>query len=514
MRRSTPTPLPSRTCGLLSLAVLATLVAPALGATGPDDLDPRIERVEAGLLPRYVERSRLGQPVSIADRMRELGIPGLSVAVIDDGEIAWVRGYGVLDVESERPVSPETLFLAGSISKPVAATGALRLVREGKLDLDEDVNERLRSWRVPASDALGNETVTLRRLLTHTAGLTVHGFPGYDRSAELPTVPQILDGEEPANTAAVRVDIRPGTEWRYSGGGYTVMQLLLSDVTGRPFEQLMAETVLAPFGMRASTYENPLPERLHALAASGYFAAERPVDQDWHVYPEMAAAGLWTTAGDLARFAIGIQKAAAGESDTVLDQATAKAMLTPGLGDWGLGPSLSGEGETARFGHGGRDAGFDARLLAYVSQGKGVALLINVNDNEGFLGEVVDAVARAHEWPDHDFQEQQGFVRLAPAELERYVGTYEIEAGGNGEGPDLPARTLNVFTFDDRLWISPRLGSRFQLLAEGEGDRFHVRGAGALEFERDDSAGRGSGEITAVNFELFGNAGRADRHGR
>jgi CubicO group peptidase (beta-lactamase class C family) len=213
--------------------------------------DPRIARVESDIRPRFVERSRQALPVTLLERMAELGVPGLSVAVLDDGEIAWARGYGVLDLETRRPVTPETLFLAGSISKPVAAACALRLVQEGKLGLDDDVNRWLRSWRVPPSEAMGDEVVTLRRLLTHTAGLTVHGFPGYPRTADLPTIQQILDGESPANTAPVRVDILPGSEWRYSGGGYTVMQLLIGDVSGRPFGELLGETVLLPFGMRA-----------------------------------------------------------------------------------------------------------------------------------------------------------------------------------------------------------------------------------------------------------------------
>jgi len=292
---------------LIGAALLPTATISALELVAEPSVapDPRIAQVENGLLPRFVERSRAGQPIGLLERMAELGIPGLSVAVIDGRELAWARGYGVLDLESKREVTPESLFLAGSISKPVAATAALRLVQEGKLTLDGDVNRWLRSWRLPSSAAFGDEVVTLRRLLTHTAGLTVHGFPGYART-EIPTVPQVLDGEAPANTAAVRVDLTPGTEWRYSGGGYTVMQLLLADVSGRPFEELVADSVLGPFGMASSTYQNPLPADFHQLAATGHHPGQRPVAGGWHVYPEMAAAGLWTTASDLARFAIGI----------------------------------------------------------------------------------------------------------------------------------------------------------------------------------------------------------------
>ena len=233
-------------------------------------------------------------------------VPGLSIAVIDNFQIAWVKAFGVIESGSATPVTPTTLFQAGSISKPVAAAGALYLVEAGKLALDENVNEKLKTWKVPDNEFTKNQKVTLRRLMSHTAGLTVHGFPGYDVDAPLPTLVQILNGEKPANTPPIRVDLVPGTQVRYSGGGVTIEQLLMMDVSGKPFPALLREIVLDKIGMADSSYEQPLPAPRAAKTASGTDANGKVVHGRWHIYPEMAAAGLWTTPTDLGKFAIEI----------------------------------------------------------------------------------------------------------------------------------------------------------------------------------------------------------------
>jgi CubicO group peptidase (beta-lactamase class C family) len=275
--------------------------------------------------------------------MEHHNVPGISIAVINDGKIEWARGYGLADVAEGRPVTTTTLFQAASISKPVAATAALTLVEEGSLELDRNVNEWLVSWKMPENDYTAVQPVTLRELLTHSAGTTVHGFPGYARSAQIPNAIGVLDGE--GNTDPIRVDIVPGSQWRYSGGGYTAMQLLLTDVAGMSFAAIMRERVLGPAGMSESTYEQPLPESRWSQAATGYRPDSSEVEEKWHVYPEQAAAGLWTTPTDLAHFAIAVQQAYAGESESMLSQEMAEAMLTPDENDWGLGPGIMGGGD-------------------------------------------------------------------------------------------------------------------------------------------------------------------------
>jgi CubicO group peptidase (beta-lactamase class C family) len=334
----------------------------------------------------------------IHEQMKKRNIAGLSLAVIDGGKIVKARGYGFTELGGSTPVTTETLFQAGSISKPVSALGALLLVEKGKLSLDEDVNRKLKSWKVPENDFTKRTPVTLRTLLTHTAGLTVHGFPGYAVSAGKPTLVQVLNGERPANTPAIRVDIPVGSKWRYSGGGYTVMQQLVQDVTGQPFPDYMRSAVLSKLGMTASTFEQPLPPPKRALAATGYYPGGRAVPEKWHVYPEMAAAGLWTTASDLARYAIGVQSAYAGKPGSILSRETARAMLSLQAENWGLGPSVEGAGSGLRFSHGGRDEGFDAHFVAYAETGQGAAVMINANDNSPVLARILELVAKEYGW--------------------------------------------------------------------------------------------------------------------
>ncbi len=214
-----------------------------------------ISRIENGLLPRVRVEGEPGW--TLGERMDRWNVEAVSVAVIDDFDIAWARAWGVADREEGKPATTGTLFQAGSISKPVAATGALRMVEEGMLDLDTPVNEYLTSWQLPDNEFTEQTPVTIRRLLSHTAGTTVHGFPGYAPWEPIPTIPQVLDGVPPANTAAVRVDIPPGSQVRYSGGGTTIVQLAMTDVSGEPFPELLHRLVLEPAGMTQQHVREP-----------------------------------------------------------------------------------------------------------------------------------------------------------------------------------------------------------------------------------------------------------------
>lgn len=336
----------------------------------------------------------------IAAEMKCHHIPGVSLAVIENGSIRTARGYGFTDKSGKTQVTSTTLFQAGSVSKPVAAVGALRLVDDGRLSLDGNVNQWLKQWKVPENQFTKDEKVTLRRILSHSAGLTVHGFPGYAAGKRLPTLIQVLDGAKPANTAAIRVSSVPGSTWRYSGGGYTVMQQLMTELTGKPFAVFMEETVLGPLCMASSTYEQPLPEDKAMSAATGYYGNGKPVPSRWHTYPEMAAAGLWTTASDLARFAIGIQQAFTGKPNAVLSQSITRQMLSPQKERSGLGFGLNGDGKTLSFAHDGRDEGFDTFLMAYAETGQGVVIMVNANDDSGAVKRMVAAVRQEYHWPE------------------------------------------------------------------------------------------------------------------
>lgn len=411
-----------RHCTLL-LAFLALLVheAPASAQA------TRIARVEAGLRRA---RTIKGKPVAamrLDERMRHYKVPGVTIAVIDSFRIAWARGYGVREAGGTSPVTTETLFQAASISKPVAALAALRLVQEGKLDLDEDVNLKLTSWKVPENDFTIVQPVTLRRLLSHGAGLTVHGFPGYASNARVPTVLQVLEGQSPANTAAIRADTVPGARWRYSGGGYTVMQQLLEDVTGKSFPDVMRTLVLTPLGMSRSTYEQPLPSTLIGNAASGHRSDGTIVQGRWYTHPEMAAAGLWTTPSDVARYAIEVQLAAAGRSNKVLSQPTAAQILTRQTGTHGLGPGLGGEGHDASFSHGGANQGFRAYFIAFRERGQGAVVMTNADGGGALASEIVRALAEEYDWPSSRPVEKTA-VDVALETLSSVAGRYALEA--------------------------------------------------------------------------------------
>ena len=365
----------------------------------------------------------------VAAQMAQRRIAGLSLAIIQDGRIVEARGYGTTELGGTVRVTPATLFQAGSISKPVAAVGALRLVEQGRLSLDTDVNATLTSWKVPSNQFTAVKPVTLRGLLSHTAGLTVHGFPGYDASGPMPTVVQVLDGAPPANTPPIRVDIAPGSKWRYSGGGFTVMQQMVVDVTGQPFPDYMRRAVLDPIGMTESSYQQPLPPEMAARTATGHYQDQRPVSGRWHVYPEMAAAGLWTTPSDLARFAIEIQQSYLGKSSKVLSPAMTRRYLTLEKDGYGLGVAVNGTGSSLMFSHGGRDEGFDASLTASAETGQGLVVMINANDNSGMIGRIIRFVATKYRWPalTSAYVPPAMTTEAIPlARLQSYAGRYEF----------------------------------------------------------------------------------------
>ena len=405
----------------LAFPALAALLAS--GASGPDSTG-RIARIEKGLRPPVLVEG--DATWTLEDRLRKFDVPGLSVAVIQDSRIVWAKGYGLADVEAKKPVTASTLFQAGSISKPVAAMGTLTLVEDGKLKLDGDINASLKTWKVPSNALTQKTPVTLEELLSHTAGLTVHGFPGYAAGSPVPTVVQVLDGAPPANTAPIRVDLAPGTQYRYSGGGYTVAQLAVTDVTGEAFPRFMADEVLRPIGMASSTYEQPLPESRVADAAAGYRQGGKPVEGKRHVYPEMAAAGLWTTPSDLARFEIAMQKMLRGEKGP-LSPAMARNMVTPRKGDYGLGFVIEDKGGSTYFSHDGADEGFQALLYASADKGYGAVLMANSDAGLRVMPEVLRAIAAEYGW--EGFQSEPiALAKLSPEELARYAGRYRLDS--------------------------------------------------------------------------------------
>jgi CubicO group peptidase (beta-lactamase class C family)/predicted transcriptional regulator YdeE len=380
----------------LSLILVAFLGA---GISAKDSAKPsaRLQRVEQVAVELPGAPGEAPLRLSIAELMKTFNVPGLSIAVIENYKIVDVKAYGVIAPGSSTPVTTKTLFQAGSISKPVAATAALSLVEQGKLSLDENVNNKLTTWKVPENEFTQTEKVTLRRLMSHTAGLTVHGFPGYDVDAPVPSIVQVLNGEKPANTDPIRVDIVPGTKSRYSGGGVTIEQLMMMDVTGKQFPALMRALVLDKIGMSDSSYEQPLPPARAAMTAGGAFGDGKPVHGKWHIYPEMAAAGLWTTPTDLAKFAIEIALSKQGKANHILSQKMTQEMLTPVKDNVGLG--LFMEKDTpGQFGHNGADEGFQALLTMNADTGNGAALMADSDNGISVMNYVLRRVVKEYAW--------------------------------------------------------------------------------------------------------------------
>lgn len=482
-----------------SILVLSALLVPA-AASAQRDVAHRMERVENGLRTAFTIRG-VDARFDIHERMRMYGVPGVSVAVINDGRIEWAKGYGVKEAGGSAPVDTATLFQAASISKPVAAIAALRLVEEGRLSLDEDVNARLVSWRVPQNDFTRAEPVTLRRLLSHSAGLTVHGFRGYAATERVPTVVQVLNGEPPANSAAVRADTLPGSLWRYSGGGSTVAQLLMHDVSGRDFPALIREYVLEPAHMVHSGYEQPLPASRAAAAATGHRPDGAAVEGKWHTYPEMFAAGLWTTPSDLARLAMQVQRSVRGE-EAILSHEMAGRMLTVQAGEYGLGFGIAeGDGWKA-FSHGGANEGFRAFFIAYTDRGQGAVVMTNSDAGSAIASEIIRAIAHEYAWPSWQ-SEERDVVAVDAAALADFAGDYTFET--NGRTLTLSVRLDGTQLVASGPMVAPR-GVSLTLHAATPERFFQLQGGPEIVFVRGPD-----GTVTHATLEGAGEPIRLDR---
>lgn len=404
---------------LIRVAYIMALLPIPAAAQQAAPAPSKIALVEQGLTSVVVLSGTPAPRRTIESEMRRLNVPGVSVAVLHGGTIDWSKGYGVTRADGPL-ITPYTLFQAGSISKPITALAALRLVQQHRLTLDGEVSAQLRGWKLPAPPG---EHVTLRELLSHTAGTTVHGFPGYAVGVAVPSLDDVLAGRAPANTKPVVVDTKPGTIWRYSGGGYTVIQKLISDVTGRPFGEVLRGEVLHPAGMTLSSFAQPVNAASLAIAAWPHDGLGKPVPGGPHTYPELAAAGLWSTPSDLLRYAIAVRNSAHGEKGSIIGQSLATAMLTPGKGQWGLGLEVHTTPADRAFAHGGSNEGYENFLVAYISSGDGVAVMTNGAQGAELGMEITQSVAAAYGWPSYT-SIKRASIPISADTRARMVGNY------------------------------------------------------------------------------------------
>jgi len=417
--------------------------------------------------------------MTLADRMQFYATPGVSIAFVDDGRIEWARAYGVREAGNAAPVTTDTIFNAGSISKPTTALAVLRLADAGKLDLDEDVNRGLTSWKIPDSAFLREKKVTLRGLLSHRAGVNVPSFIGYLAGEPVPTLEQVLDGKPPANTPAIRVEATPGEKFQYSGGGYTIAQQLLVDTQGKPFPELMKALVFDPLAMKHSTFEQP--PYADRDAAIGHDARGQVPKGRWRILPELAAAGMWTTPSDLARVVIDMQKGQRRKN-------------------WGLGFFVEGQGRSHRFSHGGSTLEFNSFLIGYTQGGQGAVIMCNALRCERLIQELLRSIAKEYGWPD--FQPKERTIgKIDPKILADYAGRYQFDFSKD--------YVLTLSPRGDKLAVElrqPTGTSSAELHPESETRFFRTDVEVDVEFFRD-----ASGRVTHMIFRQEGQDLRATR---
>jgi CubicO group peptidase (beta-lactamase class C family) len=477
-----------RMIALLGLIIVIAL--PARTAAQDRTAAGYVARIE-GVQPGAGANELAG--LTLAQLMDRFKVPGVSIAVIRDFEIHWAKGYGTRDVETGEPVDVETLFQAASISKPVAAMGVLKAVQDGLFTLDTDINTILTSWKLNGEGFTTERPVTPRGLTSHTSGLgDGFGFPGYDPAGPVPSVVQILEGEPPSNVRRIFMERPPMTLMEYSGGGVLLMQLALSDARKRPFADILRDDVLRPIGMSNSTYEQPLPPARDRNAARAHDAEGRSRGPKWHVYPELAAAGLWTTPSDLARFAIEVQKSSIGNSNRVLSRTTVQEMLSPvGVGSFAVGFSIERMGQGWYFSHGGSNWGFQCVLLAHKIKGYGLAIMTNADRGGALAAELSRRIQRAYEWDSFAEPAPRGYappverteITLPREVLESYVGVYEAA----------PPMSITVTLEDGQLHMQPTGQAKLRVHAEAR-DAFFPRAVNArITFTRD-----GNGQVTGL----------------
>ncbi len=415
------------------------------------------------------------QQFTLADRMKSNHVNGVSIALIKDYKIEWAKGYGWADSAEQRPITINSLFQAGSISKSLNGVGILKLVQEGKLNLDSDINIYLKSWKFPYDSLSKGKKITIANLLSHTAGLTVHGFDGYEKGDTIPALIQILNGEKPANNKAIRSMYESSLKSEYSGGGTTISQLILQDVTGQPYDTYMWNNVLNPMGMSNSFYTQPPPADKENLLATGYYNDGKEVKGKYHIYPEQAAAGLWTNPTDLAKYIIETQLSLQGKSNKVLSPETTRLRLTPYIdSSAALGVFIIKKGNEKYFNHDGSDEGFVAAYFGSMENGNGAVVMANT-DNGSLLSEVINSLAAVYNWKDFYTPKIKKVVTVNNEILKSYVGNYKLHRD-----------TLNVTLEKEGLVLRLDSKTKYKIYFTSDVDFFMLEMAGSeVKFTKD-----------------------------
>ncbi|PSL44243.1 CubicO group peptidase (beta-lactamase class C family) [Chitinophaga niastensis] len=418
------------------------------------ELEDKIKQVENNLVPWVKDQDSL--KFSIKDRMAKYNINGLSIVVIKNYKIEWAKGYGWANVEKKQPVTTKTLFQAGSISKSLNGVGILKLVQDKKLDLNVDINNYLITWKFPYDSLSKNKKITIANLLSHTAGLSVHGYGGYMKDENIPSIYDILDGRKPANSEAVHSIYEPGKISEYSGGGITISQLILTDITRKKYEDYMWSQVLKPMGMTQSFFNQPPPESKKNLLASGYLSdGKEMVEGNYNIYPEKAAAGLWTNPTDLGKYVIETQLSLKGKSNKVLSQEITKLRLTPYIDhESGLGVFIKQKGDEKYFTHSGGTKGFICEYIGSFENGNGVVVMTN-SGNPGISTEIINSVSIVYEWTGFYNPTIKKTISLSDAVMQKYIGEYMWHG-----------KSVSILKEQNELWLNAPVKSKLYFTSD------------------------------------------------
>ena len=427
-----------------------------------EEVETKIKKVENNL-SGWLQIGDVPTKWTLEERMKFYHANGVSIAVIKDYKIEWAKGYGWADSAEQRPVTTTTLFQAGSNSKSLNAVGVLKLAQEGKLNIYTDINNYLTSWKFPYDSLSKGKKITIANLLSHTAGLTVHGFPGYEKGDTLPTLIQILNGHKPANTDAIRSMYEPSLKSEYSGGGTMISQLIVQDVVRMPYDEYMWQNVLQPMGMTNSSYTQPPPAEKQNLLATGYYNDGKAVKGKYHIYPEQAAAGLWTNPTDLAKYVIETQLALEGKSKKVLSKKMTELRLTPYIdSSAAFGVFILKKNGVKYFRHGGVDEGFVSQYIGSFEGGNGVVVMTNTY-NTSLFDEIINSVASVYNWKDFYTPIIKKIVAINDNILDSCVGQYKLAPTFiitiTKEGQQLKAQA----TGQDIVDIYPEANNKFFL---------------------------------------------------
>lgn len=481
---------------LLVVVAFVISIVSACSSINTDNVQTRIANVENGLIASVIKSESEPAGMALSDRLQHYKVPGISIAVINNGEIEWAKGYGVAETGGTKAVTPDTVFQACSVSKPVSVTGIMLLAQSGVIDISRNVNDYLTSWRLADNDLTTTQKATIQRLMSHTGGINVSGYEGYPAGSAVPSLLQVLNGTPPATTAPVQIIYEPGSLYSYSGGGMEVLHQMAEDVTGMPFQSYMKNNLLSPLGMNSSDFVQPMAGPLATRAAKAHDMDGIMIAGGWRTYPELIAAGLWTTPSDLARLLIEVQKAATIDKGALLTKQTAERILTQQpKSSMGLGFLLTNGKGGLLFSHSGSNFGYKSYMIAYRDRGQGVAVITNGDNGTALIMEVVRAVAKVYGWPD-TFVQKSELVDVPLSILQPYVGIYTATFEGYPlqleiylDGSVLMIKTALMGT-GNRSDLYPTVTNTFLLQED-------TLVPGTITFSKD-----GSGNVTSLTIAL------------